>query len=516
MDHMKRQVVLLHPGYFSLGLMSIGTYLESHGYEVTIVQQDAPFLAYEIRRALDQERCIAVGATAMTPNIASAVGACGIVKRLFPKMPMILGGNHVTALPEETLRQSEFDIGVVGEGEETALKVIRSLEHGSYPTKVPGTFEKLRDGSVVANGCRARISDLSTLPLPRYSLFDVAPSPVLRDASSSTIRGLIFMVSRGCPFSCAFCGSELIWRRKLRFFPVERVIPALESLIEAYQLDSVAFLDDELLSNTRYITRFCDELIRRGIDKKIAWDCQARVNSVTEEKIRMIKKAGCRVIRFGMESGSDKILGYLKKNTITVAQCYEAAAICRRNGLRAVSSFMIGTPDETLDDIMGTVDLIETSGIVNANIYSFVPYPGTDLYTVCKNEGLMREDSSWLSFFHERYRGENVPRFVVRNRHFSEKQLFHIARYVNNHVAARLNYGLSLKRGVHRDRLERIVAGEYGLSSPDLDVALRHHAANFRLGRLIVAGQKHRLQFLFSKLLSKSAGAVRSLVPPGE
>ncbi len=415
------------------------------------------------------------------------------------------GGNHVSALPEETLRQSAFDIGVVGEGEATAIEVIRSLEGGTFPTRVPGTFEKLPDGSIVDNGRRALIADLSTLPQPRYSLFEVQPTPVVRDASASATRGIYLMVSRGCPFSCSFCGSELIWSRKLRFFPVEKVVAALESLIEEHELDSISFLDDELLANNKYLTAFCGELTRRGLNKRIVWECQARVNSVTEEKIGLMKEAGCRLVRFGMESGSDKVLSYLKKDTITVEQCYEAARLCKRNGLRAFGTFMIGSPDETLDDVMGTVALIETSGLDGAGVFAMVPYPGTDLYTVCKNEGLMREQASWGSFLAERFRGDNIPRFVVRNRHFSETQLLHIARYVDNHVVSRLNYGLPPNRGVHRDRLERIVAGEYGLSSPDVSVALRHKVAFARLVFGAVAGQKHPVRFLYSKLVSQVA-----------
>lgn len=507
---MKRQVVLLHPGYFSLGLISVGTFLESNGYEVSTVRQDAPFFARDLERVLDERRCLAVGATAMTPNIASAMRAAAIVKQRFPKVPLILGGNHVTALPEETLRASAFDIGVVGEGEHTALEVLRSLEKGTSPLRVPGSYEKLPGGEIAGNGCRALVADLSSLPQPRYSLFEIQPTPVVRDTVASASRGVYLMVSRGCPYSCAFCGSELIWRRKLRFFPVEQIVAAIESLVEEHHLDSISFLDDELLSNAKYLAAFCDALTRKGLHKRIIWECQARVNTVTAEKIAMIREAGCQLIRFGMESGSPKILSFLKKNTITVEQCYEAARLCRSNGLRAFGSFIIGSPDETLDDVLGTVDLIETSGLEGAAVFTLVPYPGTDLYTLCKNEGLLRGQAAWGSFMAERFRADNIPRFVVRNRHFSETQLLHIARYVDNHVVGRLNHGLPPKRGAHRENLERIAAGEYRLASPDFDVTVRRQVGFARFVYGALRAQERPVHFLYTKLVSQLARA-RSL-----
>ncbi len=508
----RRQMVLLHPGYFSLGLISVGTYLEKHGYEVSLVRQDSPLFARELRGTVDPARCVAIGATAMTPNVLSAMRAAAQAKEAFPRIPTILGGNHATALPEETLRNSAFDFAVVGEGEETALELVRALEAGSAPARVPGTFEKLSDGSVVGNGCRDLIADLSTLPQPRYSLFEVEPTPVVRDADASPSRGVYLMVSRGCPFSCAFCGSELMWRRKLRFFPVGQIVAAIEALVDEHRLDSISFLDDELLSSNRYLTAFCDELTRRGLHRRVVWECQARVNSVTPEKLRMVREAGCRLIRFGMESGSPKVLGFLKKGSITVDQCYTAARLCREAGLRAFGSFIIGSPDETIDDILGTIDLIETSGLRGAGVFAMVPYPGTDLYDLCKREGLMTEDATWASFLAERFRGDNIPRFVVRSRHHDETQLLHLARYVDNHVVARLNYGLTPRRGEHRENLERIAAGDYGRSNPGLGVSLRHRWAFARLVATAVAAQKHPVRFLYSKIVSQvtRARALRS------
>ncbi len=479
---MKKQVILITPGYFSIGLLSIGSFLESHGYDVQVMaetlsygmpssQADSSFIK-RLAAILDEKRCVAVGFTAMTPNVVSAVQASRIIKKHYPKIPLLIGGNHVTVLPERILAESDFDIGIIGEGELTVLETIKKLENHIFPTRAAGTFEKLQDGTIIFNGKRPLISDLSILPPLNYGLFNFQPRRLIRDRNIRAQRTIFLMVSRGCPYSCAFCSSELIWERKLRFFPMEHIMEHLESIIKKYCLDSLCFLDDELITNRKFITSFCKELISRKLHKKVVWECQARVNAIHDDLLELLKEAGCRLIRFGMESGSDKILHFLKRSTITVQDCYDAARLCNKHKINCFGSFMIGSPDETLDDIMSTINLIEESGLNAAACYTLVPYPGTEVYRRCIDENLLKKNINWNDFVLERYSTKNTTPFTMHNHHFSAEQLYDITRYIEQNVIKRLNLGLFRDRTNHRKNLERVIAGESKLANPTFKIRL--------------------------------------------
>jgi len=508
-----KQIILITPGYFSIGLVSIGSFLESHGYDVQVIPETlstAPFssntdtpLIKRLSAILDKKRCVAIGVTAMTPNIVSAIQISKIIKRNYPDIPLLLGGNHVTALPERTLAESDFDIGVIGEGELTTLEVIKKLKNHVFPTQTAGTFEKLADGRIINNGRRPLIPDLSILPPLNYDLFHYHPARLIRDRNIKAQRAIHLLVSRGCPYTCAFCSSELIWERKLRFPPIEHIMEHIEFIVEKYSLDSLCFLDDELITSRKFITSFCAEFIRRNLHKKAVWACQARVKAVQDDLLELLKKAGCRLISFGMESGSDKILQFLKCGTIAVQDSYNAVKLCNKHGINCFGSFVIGSPDENLDDIIGTINLIEESGLNAAACFSLVPYPGTRLYQQCADENLLKKDISWNDFILERHSTRNTPPFTMRNRHFSAEQLYNITRYIEQNVIKKLNLGLSGKKTDHRRNLERIIAGESELANPKLKIRL--YEKKDLLKQLIarISAEPQPLRFLATKVFLK-------------
>jgi anaerobic magnesium-protoporphyrin IX monomethyl ester cyclase len=476
---MKKQIILVTPGYLSIGILSLSTFLKSVGYETLVLRKDESFWhAIEVEMAKGQ--CLAIGFTSMTPQIDMVSETSRELKLRYPDVPLIIGGNHATVLPRETLDSSAFDIVVVGEGEMTLLEVIQRLESGTFPTHALGTYERCRDGSILCNQVRSLIEDMAVIPLPNYSMDLVQPGPIIRDRGVQAKRSVWVLVSRGCPYNCAFCSSEAVWHRKLRFFPVANVADWLERLIDDYRLDGVNFLDDELLTNRKFAVQLCNELIKRGLHNRIVWECQARVKSVNDEIIDVIKSAGCRLVRFGLESGSDSVLGFLKNGTSTVEDAYRAVNLCKIHDLHTFGSFIIGSPDESMEDLLKTIRFIEDSGLNSVACFPLVPYPGTKVFQVCKQMGYLEPHLKWSDYLVEKYATDNIPRFVVRNRYFSAEQLYFITRYIDQNVVERLNRGLPKSRGDHRENLERICAGDKDVSNPPFAVRLAYSCENMR------------------------------------
>jgi hypothetical protein len=248
----------------------------------------------------------------------------------------------------------------------------------------------------------------------------------------------------------------------------------LEKLVDDYNLDAMNFLDDELLANRRFIGELCNEVIKRGLHKRIVWECQARVKSVNDEIINLIKSAGCGLVRFGVESGSDTVLRFLKDDSSRVEDARRAISLCGAHGLHTFGSFIIGSPDETMSDILETIRFIEESGLNSAACFAMVPYPGTKVFEICHQRGYFEAGITWSDYIVEKNSRDITPRFIVRNRDFTSEQLHFITRYIDQNVVERLNRGLPGFHGSHQENLEKICAGDRRLSNAPLGIRMAY------------------------------------------
>lgn len=450
----------------TLGLLTIASYVRQHGFKVKIIDSSYQNYEQELKNIYASADILAVGVSAFTNTVLSAYEVCKFVKReLSPNIYCLIGGFHPTALPKECLQESEFDLAVVGEGEQATLEILEKLKQKQFPTYASGAVEKFNN-DIIVNPPRELIADLDMLPLPAYDLIDMGRHyHAIRNDRGHLKKVPVLLVSRGCPFDCVFCGSKIMWQRKLRFFSIDYIVKELKFLIETYDIDGVSFLDDELVVNQKFITEFCEALIKNNLSKKIKWSCHARVDSVTPELIKKIKQAGCILVRFGIESGSEKCLAFLKQNTATVAKSKQAVQICNNEGLESFGSFIIGSPDETLDDILATIDFIENSNLSNVDVFVAVPYPGTALYQLVKEQNLLKENITWADFI---IKGVGA-RPIIKNNNFTSDELHYIEKYIDNHVVIPLNRGLKLKKRNHGQELEKILKGDLrGLAMPKI------------------------------------------------
>ncbi len=386
-----------------LGLASIAAVLEAENYQVEILDANAlPLSKSETAREIGNVDI--TGITAMTPFINSAIKVAREIKKEKPGSTVIVGGAHVTVLPEETLiNVPEIDIIVRGEGEETVVELYNALKSGISLQNVRGITYR-DNGRVISTPIRPPIADLDSLPFPAYHLL-----PLLRyklhPPHGRKLPFMAMLTSRGCPYNCIFC-SKPIFGRKVRSQSPQRIASEVEYLAEKFKVKEIAFYDDIFTLDKKRIAKLAEEFKQRNLS--LPWTCETRVDLVTEELLKAMKEAGCYIIAYGIESGNQTILDNLRKK-ITIAQVTKAIKMTHDVGIQSIGYFMLGSPGETPATIRQTIDFANYLPLDFAQFSVTIPFPGTDLYNLYLKQGIGNE--SWDNFVYANLRSASAPVF---------------------------------------------------------------------------------------------------------
>ncbi|MFA6318241.1 MAG: radical SAM protein [Elusimicrobiota bacterium] len=371
-----------------MGILHIGAVLEKAGHQVRLydfdpnVDQLASKYLAEIRQF--QPDLVGIGfLTVAHPRASSLVK---MLRREVPRAKICCGGIHTTVEPVNVLNEFGVDFCVVGEGEATMAEACERLASGRGLDRVQGLVFRDANRAVVDNGRRDLIPDLDSLPLPARHLIDfetlyVTFPGVIR---GKAIRSTSIITSRGCPYRCIFCGTHNISHWTVRRRSVESVLAEISELVRTYKIEGVFFSDDTFTLNHEWVLRLCRGMLERNI--RLTWASSARVDTITEELVLAMKEAGCMQLDFGIESGSEKILKVLRKS-FTPDKIRNAVRIAKKFGIRVSASFMIGNPEETDDDIEQTRSMAKELAIDYATFFYTTPFPGTELYTMAKENG---------------------------------------------------------------------------------------------------------------------------------
>lgn len=360
-----------------LNLGFIAGFLEKNNIEVKIIDELA---GQDVEKEIRKYRPDIVGITATTiiaPDAYRLADSCRKMGIL-----TVMGGVHATILPEEALEH--VDVVVKGEGELAMLDIVK---------------EGITSGIV----SRPFIKNIDEVPMPARHLMDMEFYIHQKDKLSGThlyfvpprTRTGAILTSRGCPYRCIFCHNS--WRGlPIRFNSAERAISEIRHLIETYHIEALFFFDDDIFAHKPRLKKICQLMIENKFD--IFWACQSRVDDIDLETLRLMKEAGCRQIGFGFESGSQRILNILKKDTTTVEQNKQAIELCKKAGITPWGTFMIGNPTETVEDVRMTQRFIKESGIASIGVHVTTPFPGTELWQWCENKGLIPKKIDWSKF----------------------------------------------------------------------------------------------------------------------
>lgn len=384
-----------------IGFLSVAAVLERDAHDVSLVEipvigdgEDRAFrLEERINGAMSNKMFDAVGITCTSPDSKIVKNLCSILKRRYPDTKIVLGGIHPTVMTEESLSWGA-DFVVRGEGEETARELFRAIRDSLDPRAVPG-IAFIKDGRAVFTVDRDVVKGLDSLPLPAYHLLD--ETRFLK--RSYSIRGkwlkcAAIVTSRGCVGRCTFCASNMMHKRSVRWFGIDRIMEEVELFVRRYGMEGLYISDDSFTLNKDRVFDFCAELKRRNI--RISWACQSRVRGLTDDMLKVMKESGLVQIEFGVESGSQRVLDMIGKD-IRVEDTVKAFELCREHGLRTLANIIIGIPGETMDDISKTTELVKKIKPNFTAAFFCTPFPGTVMYDDAVRNGLIGKgrDIDW-------------------------------------------------------------------------------------------------------------------------
>jgi len=384
-----------------IGLASIAAYLRKHGHEVRIIDANAEQISIKELPKYISKGFHIVGTTSLTPSINSSLEVLYVAKKQCPGIITIMGGVHITAMGKETLENfPDIDFGIIGEGEETVLELVNSITGNKQVDSIKGlVFRRGKD--VIQNERRPLIRDLDKLPFPAY---DLLPMEKYRIAAHHAGFGRnipmrpfsLIGTTRGCPEDCGFCCSKMMWERKVCVRSPEKVVEEIELLAHKFGVRVFDIADDIFTLNKKRLHDILDRIIARKLN--IHFNCLSHVGMVTQEDLTKMKEAGCYLIRFGIESGSQKVLNKMHKN-ITPEKAIETFRLVKKAKIACAACFMIGYLGETEETVQETIELAGRLDADRYFIFTAIPYPGTEFYETAQKENLIAEPPggrSWL------------------------------------------------------------------------------------------------------------------------
>ena len=414
------KVTLINPFQYGryaqppMGLALLAAILEREGYPVTIIDANVLRLRPEAVAALVTEADI-VGLTAMTPTIGTALSIARYLKQAKPNLTIILGGNHATLLPEETLTNApEVDVIVRGEGDRTIVELLQTIEHNQTLDSIRGISYR-KDGRIVNNPPPSTNIDMESLPFLAYHLLPwprYKPHP----PHGRAYPFAAIITSRGCPYQCSYC-SKPIFGSKFRAQTPKRVVNEITYYQKRFGIKELAFYDDVFTLDRKRAYAIADEILNAGV--KIDWTCETRVNLVDKELLQHMKQAGCYAIAYGLESASPDILDTLTKD-ITLEQAEEAVRLSQEVGLQTIGYFMLGSPGESPETINQTIQLAKRLKLDFAQFSVTIPFPGTKLYELYL-DGKKGDSIPWESFVYAGANSQVTP--VFENDRLSRNEL---------------------------------------------------------------------------------------------
>jgi radical SAM superfamily enzyme YgiQ (UPF0313 family) len=416
--------------YLAAALRTAGFQVAIADYETTVYSE--PHLAALLERLSPA----VVGFTSTTPTIGSAAVLARAVKRQGRGMVTVVGGSHASALPEQTLREfPAFDYLVYGEGEITLRELCLRLRDGGSDSSIRGIA--YRSGpDIFLNPPRELVQNLDDLPFPARDLIDYSLQAGHSSRGfSNKLHSSELFTSRGCPVGCSFCAIQATFGRSVRFRAPSFIEEEVTRMVRDYHFNHLVVADDTFTLQHDRAAAICELLERSGID---SWNCDTRVNTVSLELLRLMKRCGCEKVAFGVESGSQRMLDLMGKG-IEVDQVRRAVDWAKQAGIKHVEgNFIIGSdPSETREDLEQTRRLMVALPWTFVSVAVVVPYPGTPLRERMLAAGLIEPDAGWEDYV---IFGKK-PKW--RTEHFSADELLQQQRVFTRSFYLRLPYVVS-------------------------------------------------------------------------
>ncbi|BAP56613.1 radical SAM protein [Thioploca ingrica] len=441
------QIGLLDPGSKKLtepmphiGLAYVAAFLEKEGCSVRVL--DTAVATADEKQSFLNTSFDLLGITVTSFTFRDALQLAKEIKTIHPEQRIVLGGPHTTIDKDDVLKDFTFDYAIYGEGEITMSMLAKTLAEFRVPsTEVLKEINGLifRDGSdIIVNPPRQRIQDLNTLPFPAYHLFPMDRYEVYP-----------LLISRGCPFDCAFCAAHVIWGRKWRGREAHNVIEEIKYLFTHFGEKMVAVCDDTFNANIKRAKIFCEMLIESKLP--IRWSSWSfRADLADPTLLKLMKQSGCESVSIGIESADPQVLQNIHKRE-TIEEIAQGIRRIQEAELLVTGLFMIGNPGDTLETIKKSINFAATMKLDNADFFLALPYPKTELWQYAQEKSRMLK-TDYTTFHHF----SDEPVFETtefpaadRQRAYQMARRFSLTNRLKRSLVRKLRY--RLKEGRYRN-----------------------------------------------------------------
>lgn len=417
-------IALLRPNYHShlitppLGIGYLSSFLKSKNHNVRIIDG----LNLELSNEHIADLCSDVHVACISILSSYLIQAADLSRRLKRAGKIVvIGGPHVTALPEDALVKTGADYAICGEGEMALADLIDDINCS-------------RRGDSVRKA--DLIPDLDVLPFPDWRGMD--PRTYKKAPHGGLIKNFPVApvtTSRGCPYECTFCASPALWGREIRFRSAHNTVDEITMLAKYFNVKEVHFEDDNLTLKKEHISKICELLIERRLGIGWATPNGVRADSLDREMLKLMKRSGCYYVAFGVESANAQILKNIKKRA-SLESIQRAVTLANQEGIITQGFFIFGLPGETTKTIRETIDFAKKSGLKRAQFLILDVLPGSELWEELKGvmsvdhiKGRSYQDVTWLPQGLKKEDLINAQSSAFKEFFFRPAQLFSLLRF---------------------------------------------------------------------------------------
>lgn len=413
-----------------LGLLYLASSLKQAGHEPVIIDSivEAVTNIYQISGGIAGRGLSFNDIISRIPDDAGLIGISNLfscvfplvreltmeIKKVYPAIPVVVGGAHPSAAPIETVSEPSIDFVVIGEGDKTIIELVDNIKEYNAIKEIDGLAYKDEKGIPSLNPKTKFIENLDSIPFPARELIPLEKYYKTGEAHGSTQdRWTPIVSSRGCPYQCTFCASP----RRYRARTAEDVLDEIEECIKKYNITEFHFEDDNFTLSKKRTIEICTGILKRKL--KIRWQTPngIRASVTDEEMLDVMKEAGCHHITVAPESGSDRVLNEIIRKQQDMSKVTAVVRYASKIGMKTAAYFLIGLPGETIDDVEMSIDYaceLAKVGLDEVAVGNFVPLPGSELYEKLVKEGRFN-NADWKSlmsmgdFFKAKSWSEHIP-----------------------------------------------------------------------------------------------------------
>ncbi len=441
-----RIALLNMPGGEPLGLASVATYLEKKGNfkDIRIIDSQYDDLLNDTLKFNPD----IIGLSAFTVNYGQAIKLAGEFRKK-SRAKIVIGSYHISTLPASF--KDVFDVGVVGEGEQTMLELMQLFDRkkdfkAGELKKIKGLVFFDKNKKIVITKKRENMKSLDDLPIINRKYINPKYYAEGQEMAEWFPKSATIETARGCPYNCVFCSPRAVWG-KTRVKSVAKVLEEIKQIRKDYGIDVFSISDDLFICSKERIRKIVEALEKEGLLGKITFTCYARANLMDDEVCQLLKKMNVKMLNFGFESGSERILKFLKGPSVSVEDNRRSILLCNKYGFFVQGNILLGSPGEKISDMKKSEEFVDfcikqkTKGYMS--VFVLTPFPGTPIWEIAKKRGKVSDDMNWEEL---RFQNWAKPLLLDDDTDFEEFKLLFIG------IKRRFRY---FHRQVWKNKLKR-------------------------------------------------------------